>query len=513
MLRILRSGQRWLTAVFIAAIGLVFVVFYGWGSGSSQYTTPRDQIVKVGPFEFGTEDFERVRERREAAIQQEIGDKYDQRKMREMVDNLATRELVERALLALAARDLGLRVSTREIERIVLAEPGFRSEDGKFDRERFEKYAQYAYGNHGTLSVAASTKAFLADQRLHLLAVKMLSVLQEQPEVSEGEAREAVRRDLEQVQVAFVTLDAGKGDPPQIPADAIAAAVASRGDEIRKLYEEGGELYNRPERLHARHILRTVASDAPAEEVERVRGEIAGAAQRIANGEPFEQVASELSQDPGSRANGGDLGFFARGQMVKEFEDKAFALTPGQVSEPVKTEFGFHLIEVLERQDALARPLDSVRDEIARELLTREALRDRARKRADEIAEAIRGGQTLEAAAQQREIPVRRSGWLSRKNGFVPGLGTSPEILAAAFVLAPGASSPRVFDAGDGFALLHVVERKEATPQQVDALVEKKREELLSTRREQRIGAWIESHRAALAESGELVVNTERIRG
>jgi peptidyl-prolyl cis-trans isomerase D len=503
MLRILRTGQRWLTALLIAGIGTVFVVFLGL-QGPSNYTSSPDRFAKVGPFEFSFADFERVRERREAAIQAEIGDKYDPRKMRDVVDSLATRELVERALLALAAGDLGLQVSTREIEQLVLAEPGFRSEDGKFDRDRFQQYAVYTYG---------SQKAFLADQRLHLLAMKMLSVLQEQPEVSDGEAREAVRRDLEQVQIAFVTVDAGKGDPPEITPDAISAAIASRGEEIKKIYENKGEEYNRPERVHARHILLTVAPDAPAEEVERVRGEIAAAAQRISNGEAFEQVASEVSQDPGSRARGGDLGFFARGQMVKEFEDAAFALAPGKVSEPVKSDFGFHLIEVLERQDALLRPLDAVREEIARELLLREALRDRARKRADELAEAIRGGQTLEAAAGQHEIPVRRSGWLTRRSSFVPGLGVSPEALAAAFVLAPGASSPRILDAGEGFVLVQLVERKEGTPEQVDALVEKKREELLSAKREARIGAWVEAHRTALEKSGDLVVNTDRIRG
>jgi parvulin-like peptidyl-prolyl isomerase len=108
---------------------------------------------------------------------------------------------------------------------------------------------------------------------------------------------------------------------------------------------------------------------------------------------------------------------------------------------------------------------------------------------------------------------VRRSGWLSRRHGFVPGLGTSPEVLAAAFVLAPRTSSPRLFEAGDGFALVQVLERKEATAEQVDAIVEKKREELLSAKREERIGAWLEARRSALSESGDLVVNLAPIQG
>jgi peptidyl-prolyl cis-trans isomerase D len=501
MLRILRSGKRWLTAILIAGIGTVFVVFLGL-QGPSDFTRTQ-QIVKVGPLEFGVAEFERVRERREQAIQEQLGDRYDPRAMRDTLDNLAARELVEGALLALAAGDFGLHVTTQEIERLVLADPGFRNAEGKFDRMQFEEFTQYIYG---------SQKAFMADRRLALLSMKMLSVLQSQPEVSEGEARDAARRDLEEVQIAFAALDAGEGDPPEIAADAIAAAIAGRGEEIAALYQEKGEEYNRPERVRARHILRTVPTGASEAEVARVRGEIEAAAERIAKGEAFEQVAAELSEDPGSKIRGGDLGFFARGQMVKGFEDAAFALTPGQTSPPVKTEFGWHLIKLEERQDALTRPLEAVRDEIAKELLVREALRDRARGRAEKLAETVRGGQTVEAAAKQQEVAVRRTGWLTRRNGFVPGLGTSPEILAAAFVLAPGTSSPRIFEAGDGFALIQVLERKEPTPDQIDAIAEQKREELLAAKREARIGAWIEARRAALVESGELVINLEPIR-
>jgi peptidyl-prolyl cis-trans isomerase D len=504
MLRILRSGQRWLTAIVVAAIAIVFAVYLGLQSGPSRYHPSYGQVVKVGPYEFGIPEFERVRERREAAIQEQLGHQYDARAMRDTLDNLAARELVESALLALAADDLGIHVSTREIERLVLADPGFRDEHGKFDRKRFEDYAQYAYNGQ---------KAFMAERRLALLSVKMLSLLQSQPEVSEGEAREAARRGLEEVKIAFTTIDPTKGEAPQIAPEAVSAAIASRGEEIAKLYQENGELYNRPERVHARHILRTLPPDAPPAEVERVRGEILAAKKRIEAGEPFEAVATELSQDPGSQQRGGDLDFFARGQMVKEFEDAAFVLAPGEISDPVKTAFGFHLIRVDERQDALTRPLESVREEIATDLLRREAQRASARERADQLAAAIREGRTLEDAAREHAIDVGHTGWLSRGNGLVPGLGNSPELLATAFVLGPGKSSPHVFQVGDVFALVQVVERKEAEPAAVDALVEKKREELLEAKRNERITAWIEARRDALVKSGELVLNLEAVRG
>jgi parvulin-like peptidyl-prolyl isomerase len=297
MLRILRSGQRWLTALLIAGIGTVFVVVPR-PPGPSKFARPQ-QIVKVGSYEFGVPEFERVRERREAAFQQELGDRYDPRAMRETLDNLAARELMESGLLALAAGDLGLHVTTREVERLVLADPGLRDEHGKFDRQQFDKYVSYVYG---------SQKAFMTDRRIAMLSMKMLSLLQSQPEVSEGEARDVLKRDLEEVQIAFTTLDAGKGDPPQITPEAIAAAVSGRGDEIAKLYQEKGELYNRPERVRARHILRPIGRGASDEDVARVRGEIEAAKKRIDGGEPFEKGAAEVSQDPGHRSAAGISG-------------------------------------------------------------------------------------------------------------------------------------------------------------------------------------------------------------
>jgi peptidyl-prolyl cis-trans isomerase D len=503
MLKMLRGGQRWLTALFIFAIGGVFVFFLGLG-GPLSGPAP-GAVVEVGPYVFGIPEFERVRARREAAIQAELGDNFDARALSETIDGLAARELVDEALLSLAASDLGLTVSKQEIERMVLEDPGFRDESGRFDKELFDRFTQYEYG---------SQHAFLEERRRSLLALKMLRLLNEQPEVSDGEIRSAIRRELEEVKIAFVSLDtATPSEEVEIAEEDVQAVLASRQEDLKALYEEQEALYNAKEQVRARHLLRTVARDADEAEVERVRGEAAAALLRIQNGEDFADVARELSQDPGSAEKGGDLGFFGRGQMAPAFEDAVFALQPGEMTDLVRTDYGFHIIRLEERKEAVERPFEEVQEELARELLRREAGNEQAEEDAEALAAAIRDGASLEDAAREAELDIVRSGWLTRRpDGYVPGLGPAPDLLARAFALPVGESSPEIFEVGTRLALVQVLERSEPEADEIEPRIEATRERLLVAKRNTRSADWINDRRQQLIEAGELSVNLDLVR-
>jgi peptidyl-prolyl cis-trans isomerase D len=501
MLDALRGGQRWITSLIIGVIGLVFVLYLGLRSPLTRsHSGPGGAVVSVGPYHFGFREFERTRARREAAIQEQLGDQYDAKALADTLDQIAAREMVDRALLALAAQDLGLSVSKQEIERLVLDDPGFRGENGRFDVESFRRWTSYEYG---------SQTAFIEERRLALLSYKMLELLHSQPQVSMGEARDAVQRELEEVQIAFVSV--GGGDAAQEKPDeaAVKRALEERAADLRALYEERSGVYNVPEKIRARHILFAVPAGADEAKKEAVRAEAEAALKALREGADFAQLAAQRSDDPGSKAKGGDLGFFARGQMAPAFEAAAFALQePGQLSDVVRTDYGFHVIRLEERQAPVNRSYDEVSEELARDLLSREAVKARAREKADALAAAVRGGKSLEDAAREAGLSVERSGWLRRRpDGYVPGLGPAQDLLAVAFATQAGTSLPRVFEVGDRLALLQVLGRKPANPEEVESRVAAKRDQLLQQKREERSTAWLDERRQQLIASGELKVD------
>ena len=502
MLKILRGGQRWLTALFVIGIGGVFVFFLGLGGPLSGRSQAR--IVEVGPHRFGIQEFERVRARREAAVREQLGDAYDARNLADTLDSLAARELVDTGLLALAAEDFGLTISKREIEQNVLQDPYFRDASGRFDPRIFEGWVEFEYGSQSN---------FMQERRLNLLAYKMMGLLFGFTHVSPGEVREYVRSQLEELSIAFVVVRSWV--PPgeiEIDRGALDEAIAARGSEIEQLYEELRFRYDVPEQVSARHILIRVERDAEPAEVEARRAVAQAALDRLSAGADFAELARELSEDLGTRERGGDLGFFRRGQMVAEFEDAAFALEPGQLSGLVRTDFGFHVILATGRREAHKQTLEEVYEELAEELLRRDAGERRQRETVDRLVDAIRTGQSLEAAAREAEIDVQRSGRLRRRSdGFVPGLGAVPALLATAFGLEAGQSSPRVFAVEGGLALVQVVERWEPEESEIEAGLDAAREELQMAKRDVRIDDWLDVRRAALLDSGDLVVDLETL--
>jgi peptidyl-prolyl cis-trans isomerase D len=491
------------TGLFVLAIGGVFVFFIGLGAPLQRSATA---VVQVGDAEFGFREFSRIRAQRESVFQQQLGDDFDARKMSDTLDQVAVQALVDQALLASAARDLGLRVAKSEIERYVLSASVFRDPDGNFDPEQFEQWAEYEYGNQ---------RNFIEDQRAGMLTTKLVAMLSRLARVSDGEARDAVIARTEEIQIAYAVFDAVAPEAEFEPDPAeIQAFLETRQAEAQSLFDSSTHIYDTPEQVRARHILFRLPPDADEAATAAVRAKAQEVLDRIQQGEDMATLAEEFSADPGSQAKGGDLGFFGRGQMVKEFEDNAFALEPGAMSDLVKTSYGFHIIRSEERKEAQSRGFEEVKEELASQILVTERARTENVTAAEKLAEAVRGGTSLEQAARDAELTLERSGRLRRRpDGYVPGLGAAQELMATAFSLERGQSSARVFEVENKLALVQLLERFEPEESAILAAIDAERASLISRKRQSYVSAWLDQRRADLVADGRLIVNMDLIKG
>ena len=170
---------------------------------------------------------------------------------------------------------------------------------------------------------------------------------------SEGITEAALRRDIMQDLKIEALLD------KQVPKKEKAS-----DEEIKAFYRDNPEDFKVPERMRASHILIKVDPGESAEERAQKRLRLAGLRGRVEKGEDFAKLAGENSDCP-SKSQGGDLGYFDRGKMVKPFEDAAFKMKVGQVSDVVETQFGYHLIKLTGHEEASVTPLEKVRDKLA----------------------------------------------------------------------------------------------------------------------------------------------------
>jgi parvulin-like peptidyl-prolyl isomerase len=157
--------------------------------------------------------------------------------------------------------------------------------------------------------------------------------------------------------------------------DLVVGPIEPTEQELSAYLEEHREDYDTPEEVHARHILIRVPEGASEAEIAQAKKQIEDIKKELENGADFAELAKKYSQDPGSAPNGGDLGFFRRGQMVREFEDAAFSLEPGQISDPVRTQFGFHLIKVEEKKPAQHPELAQIRERVLKDYIAAERTR------------------------------------------------------------------------------------------------------------------------------------------
>ncbi len=242
-------------------------------------------------------------------------------------------------------------------------------------------------------------------------------------------------------------------------------------DELKLKYQQNIQDYQVPNRVHAEHILLMTVNKTDAE-VEEIKKKAEDVLKQVKKGAKFDELAKKYSEDPGSKDKGGDLGWLIQGQTVPEFEKAAFSLQAGAVSDLVKTQYGFHIIKVLEKETAHTKSFEEVKDSIRAPLLLAKA-DDSASKLADQLSAEIRKSNRTPLAdvAKQFHLEVAQTRPIAATDPLLE-LGNSPEIKDAIFRLREGEVSQPI-RTDRGYIVLTLKQTIPAHPGSLDEVRDK----------------------------------------
>jgi len=478
MLDTLRANSRSvLTYVLFGIIIIVFVVSFGPGSkgcsggvGPSESWAAKVNGATVPPADFDQQYGQLLR------MYQQQGSPELNVLLQAQLRRMAMDQLVQRELVQQEAKKQGLVVTDEDVAAAIKAEPAFQG-DGRFDMELYKRAVTNAYGSPGK---------FEERMRGDLAFRKMIALVRQTAKVTEDEVKDAWMADNDRLALEYARFPVGVARMEVKVSDAqVKVFAAAQAPRIEQYFKEHQARFDRPQRMRARHVLVQVAEDAPAAQQDAARRKVEAALARIQKGEDFAKVAAEVSDDPGSKARGGDLGFFGPGVMAKDFEDAAAKLKPGEVSPPVKTGFGWHIIKLEEVQPAKKLSLDEARPEIARELLETEQAKAIATQRAEEALRKLQAGRSFaevlpppaDAKSKKPAPPTVKLGGqpvVAEETGSftaanapnVPKLGPAPELLADAVRASAGQVLAKVYPlaAGEVLVVARVKERQRPDP-------------------------------------------------
>jgi peptidyl-prolyl cis-trans isomerase D len=385
-------------------------------------------------------------------------------------------QLIDNALLRYEADRLGLEVTEGELVNAITTMPELQ-ENGRFNRDLLER----------VLQMQRDRGEFESQVKQDLINQRMRSLVVDGVQVSDAEIADRYKQDREQIDliVAKVTA-ASQTDAVQLTDDDLqkwladnaeryrtpqrvkvryvaytpkdfAAMAAPSDDAIKAYYDDHrDDRFTEQEQVRASHILISVPPDADDAAKAAARKKAEDVLAKAKAGGDFAALAKENSGDPGSASKGGDLGFFPRGRMVPQFEEVAFTLEPGTISEIVESPFGLHIIRVDEKKAGGPQPIEQVREQIVTTLTDERGL-ELAHKQADTDRRAVVQGKSLTDAVGGR--PVQETPAFAATDE-VPGVGRVKAFTDAAFALDLNQPSD-IIEGDDVLYMLMPIERIE----------------------------------------------------
>ena len=454
MLDTMRRHKNWLKwSLAIVVLAFIALYFPSFMNDPTQIgASGSDVVATVDGKDIKGLDYQRRYQNQMAAFQQQYGSNINEQMLRQLgIDQQILQQMVDEQAALVEAERQGIRVSDEELAQQIFAIPALQ-ENGRFIGET--RYEQLLASQNPPMIKST----FEENLRRSMMIDKLRSAVTDWVAISDADVEREYRERNEKVKVQVVALTADKfrdkvmvsdadiasyyqahqaeyrkGEQRKIKyvlidRDQLRAKVTVTPQEIESYYNSNVQQFQTPEQVRASHIL--IKTDGKNEaDAKKQADDILKQAK--APGADFAALAKKYSEDDGSKANGGDLDYFTRGRMVPEFEQAAFAMQPGQISDLVKSQFGFHIIKVVDKKPAATRSLDEVRAQI-QQTLAAQRVEQQIADRTRDLDARITKPADLDTVGKEQGATVAESAFFAREDP-IPGLGPAPEVAAQAF--------------------------------------------------------------------------------
>ncbi|AHK78539.1 peptidylprolyl isomerase [Ectothiorhodospira haloalkaliphila] len=495
LLKIRDKASGWFAYAIIIMITIPFAL---WGVHEYFGGGARLVAAEVNGTEITTRELQREVQRQRDQMAQFFGGRLpdgvlDEQALREH----ALQSVIRRELVRQIVSERGFTISQQAVARELSGIEVFH-QNGVFDPERYQRLLEAQRISRG---------AFEADVAQGLRLEQFEAGVRNSALVTDAEVREYLRlsnqertlsyfiipaedyarevnidddqvqayyaqneerfRTPERVRLSYVELDLGR----------LESELSVSESELRRHYRQELDRFTSPEERRAAHILVRVPRDADDAQVEALRSKARELRARIDEGEDFESVAREASEDDFSAGDGGDLGYLQRGDLGSALDGVLFTMDEGEISQPVRTNEGFHILRLTEIQPAESEPFEAVRDEVEQEVRARQVESRQIELIEQMITQAYENPRSLAAVADATGLEVRETDWLTRDEG--EGIGEQDAVRRAAFstpVLQEERNSD-LLELADGRALvIRVKEHEPSTPRPLEEVEDQIRE-------------------------------------
>jgi len=477
-----RNAGGWGIKIAFGIIIVVFVFAFGMGS----FTDKKEPVVAyVGGEAISARDFQKAYEDSLTAMRRQNPGISAEELNTSQFKQAILAQLVNTRLMLGAAQKMGITVSQAELRAVISSIPAFHNAQNAFDPGIYKNALAQ---NH------TSPQRFEAELRDNQIIQKLQGFTTVSALLSEPEAkglyqwvRETVRMDYvlfptkdfeaqvkptdKQVADQYEATKDKYKDPARIRLEYLpitvadlAATIKISDEDAKKNYDANVDSFKHPAQMQVRHILLLAPPSTPKEVADKALAQAKDIQAQLKKGGSFEALAKKYSQDPTTAQKGGELPWFAQGAMVKPFEDAAKTLKPGQVSDPVRTQYGWHLIKLVGNRPAGTVPFDQVKDELKKRLAEEKAS-EKSNEILDQSMDQIAAGVKLSKIAQGLGLSVKKSEMMDQQQ-VQQLFGLKKEAVDTLFALAAGsgAKTPLSMEPARGYLL---AEKIEGTPESV----------------------------------------------